>query len=277
MEATYCRECGQLIPVADLIAGPAACPHCHAAINHFPAGDSGSTSPAGWDEGPINPFALPGEPQFGSAPIDAGPPPSNSLAWIALALPVLTAVAECFISSGPLNMALGFATVVVTSILIYLDARQLGPLNRKGLVGTSPWGLLIGGILLWIVVYPLAFFRRRHFGGPNLGPLSLLVAVIFLGLPVGVALVVPKKLPACDSAEVKQVLVQIVSNAPAFKQGSRHLSQIDGHRELGFDAEKQIRTATCTAHTDFGAIPLTYTVSWQDRDKGMFFVKISNE
>jgi hypothetical protein len=199
------------------------------------------------------------------------------LVWIALALPVITPIATCLAGSALLAIALPFVSVVVTSILIYIDAKRLGRVDRHGVERTSPGGLLIGGVLLWIVFYPLAFFQRRHFCGPNLGPPSLLVAALFLFLPIGVALMVPKDLPACDSPEVTQMLLQIVGDSPDFKQGTKHLRHIDGHRETRFDAEKQIRTGACTLRTDTESVPLTFTVTWQDRDKAMFFVKILKE
>jgi hypothetical protein len=37
-------------------------------------------------------------------------------------------------------------------------------------------------LFLWIVCYPVIYFRRRHFGRPNLGPLAFLVAVFFVAL-----------------------------------------------------------------------------------------------
>ena len=86
------------------------------------------------------------------------------------------AVAECLVESEALGFALLIASVVVTSFLLCIDATRLGPVDRDGVRRTSAGALLIGGILLWIVFYPLAFFRRRHYCGPNLGPPSLLVA-----------------------------------------------------------------------------------------------------
>ena len=71
-----------------------------------------------------------------------------------------------------------------------------------------------------------------------------------LCLPIGAALLIPNQLPVCDSAEVKQLLVEIVRDTPDFKQGIRHLRTIDGHRETHFDAQKQVRTGTCTIRTD---------------------------
>ena len=242
-----------------------------------PGGESDSASSTAWDEAQINPYASPRAVQPDDASVATKPLPSNTLVWIALAVPVLAAVGECFVESLWLAMALSFAAVVVTSILIYIDALRLGSRDSHGVERTSPGMLLFGGVLLWIVCYPMAFFRRRHYGGPNLGWVSLLVAAIFAGLPMGLSLVIPRALPACDSSEVKQLLVQIVGDSPSFKQRRAVHPQIDGHHEIGFDSEKQIRTGKCTLHDNDTDIPLTYTITWQDRGKALFYVKVQNE
>lgn len=258
MNVRYCRTCGQPIWVADGGAAPELCPRCN------------SRQSATASELAANPYASPAAVQSSKA---AAPRPAanNALAYLALALPVIGAVVECF-QPDTRVMAMSFGIVVLSSILVFIDAIKLGPVDPDGVERASAGSLLAGGILFWIVFYPVAFFRRRHFASPNLGPASLLVALIFLGLPIVYELLKPVDLPDCDAPEVKQLIEQIVSESPNLVRDGRPI--IDHHHEISFDSQRQIRTGRCTMHLGGEDVPLDYTVSWQDRAKGIFQVKI---
>ena len=274
MDTNHCPECGQPIPAGDPGVTPAQCPHCRAAYGRLWGGDLGSPSPPHSDKSEINPYTAPIAVEPEHALHAAGPPPSNTLAWLALAVPPPVAIAECFIEETLPAAALSFGAVVFTSILICIDATRLGPRRSGGAASIGPAGLLLGGILLWIVFYPLAFFRRRRYGGPNFGPASVLIALVFLGLPIGFPLLGPQELPACDSSDVKQLLVEIVRDSPDFKQRPLHL---DGHRETRFDQEKQIRYGECMLHVNNETTALTFAVSWEDRSRRTFLVQVLDE
>jgi hypothetical protein len=104
---------------------------------------------------------------------------------LALLLPVGAqgvALASAVDSLG-LQPALNWGSVIVTAVILAVDAALLGRVDLKGVRRASPLVIFLGVLLLWIVCYPAVFFRRRHFGRPNLGPLALLVAVFFIGAP----------------------------------------------------------------------------------------------
>src|SRR5262245_30761905 len=82
----------------------------------------------------------------------------------ALILPVVAGSVLLFVTSFGLVLAISAATVVGSSLLMAIDASRLGRTDLKGRRRESPAVLFLGMCLLWIVVYPLAFFRRRHFG-----------------------------------------------------------------------------------------------------------------
>lgn len=97
------------------------------------------------------------------------------LVAVALILPVLAGVVLLFVASFGLALAISAATVLVSSILVAIDARRLGNVDLMGRQRESAGVLFLGMCLLWIIVYPLAFFRRRHFGGPNLAIPAILL------------------------------------------------------------------------------------------------------
>ena len=118
------------------------------------------------------------------------------LAVAALVLPVLSGIVLLLVTSFVAALAIALGTVLVSSLLLAIDARRLGRIDLKGRSQGSEVMLFVGMCLVWIVGYPIAFFRRRLFGGPNLGIPSLLVALFFVGAPLLQMVLVPPALPA---------------------------------------------------------------------------------
>ncbi len=189
---------------------------------------------------------------------------------VALLLPVVAGVLLCF-TTGWVAFAIAAATVVVTSLLMALDANRLGRVDRSGRERESPFLLLAGMLLLWIFVFPLAFFRRSAFTKPNLGLVALPVAVFFLVAPLVASLLSATQLPACTSPEVVQVLDQVLRSTSAVAAAKT----IDGHRELRFDSAAQIRYGECVAHLETGDVPVQFVVEWLDRNTGRFQVRLA--
>jgi hypothetical protein len=200
-------------------------------------------------------------------------PPRTGLALpvAALILPIVAGSVLLFVTSFAPALAISAATVLGSSLLLAIDAGRLGRTDLKGRRRESATLLFLGMCLLWIVVYPLAFFRRRHFGGPNLAIPALLVALFFVGGPLLRAVLVPPSLPACDSPEVMQLLDQALRGTAA---GSK-VQRIDGHREIGYDRVADRRQGQCVVHTVGGDLVVNYLVQWRDRDRGLFEVRIA--
>ena len=201
-------------------------------------------------------------------PPDAG----IGLAVAALALPVLAGGILLFVTSFALALAISGGTVLVSALLLAIDASRLGrnDLDLEGRHAESAVMLFVGMCLLWIVVYPIAFFRRKRFEGPNLGVPAILVALFFVGGPILRAVLVAPDLPACDSREVVQLLDQVIRGTPV---GAKARS-IDGHREVSHDQVTDRREGQCVVHTDGADITVNYLVQWRDRHKGLFEVLI---
>ena len=82
-------------------------------------------------------------------------------------------------------------------------------------------------------------------------------------------MLIPRRLPECSSTEVVQVLEQVIRSMPV----GATTNSIDGHREVSFDRDANVRHGECFAHTQTGDISVKYMVEWQDRDKGLFRVR----
>ncbi len=206
-----------------------------------------------------------------STELSARPSVGLGLVIISLILPVAAVVPLLFVTSFHVALGIGAATVIVSSALVAIDASRLGKVDLKGRQRETAGVLFVGMCLLWIFVYPMAFFRRRDFASPNLGFVALFVAVFFVGGPFVGSLVIPVRLPSCSSKEVVQLLEQIIRSTPV----GATAKSIDGHQELSYDSIANVRHGECVAHTDSGDIPVKFIVEWQDRKKNLFQVRLS--
>lgn len=207
--------------------------------------------------------------------IESTEPPTTArlglgLVYLALILPVLSGILLCFATSFSVAFGISAATVVATAALLAIDASRLGKVDLKGRQREGAGLLFVGICLLWVVVYPIAFFRRSAFSRPHLGFVALFVAAFFLGSPYIVSMIIPARLPSCTSSEVAQLLEQVIHSTPA----GATTKLIDGHREVSYDRSANVRHGECVAHMDSGDISVKFIVEWQDREKGLFQVEI---
>jgi hypothetical protein len=205
------------------------------------------------------------EPTFTPRSTQAG----MGLAAAALCTPVVAGIVLFFVTSFVPALAISAATVLITAILLAIDAHRLGKVNTTAVNPDSPWLLFLGMILLWIFCYPYTFFRRKRFGGPNLTVPAVLVALFFFLGPLAAALLVPPGLPGCTSPEVVQVLDRAIHQIPLGAQ----VKSIDGHREISYDRANDRRRGECVLHTGAEDIVLEFTVGWRDRARAEFEVR----
>jgi hypothetical protein len=208
-----------------------------------------------------------------SATLDRTVNPADrlGLAIAALVVPVVTAIAVYFAPSLVLAVGIGVLTVVITTVLLVIDANRLGKYDATGMEREDSGLLAVGMFLLWIVFYPLAYFRRRLFGGPNLGYLAVLVALFNVGGPLLLTWLTPPSLPTCNSDTVKQALSQLIRSGPL---GSVTRS-IDGHRQVKYDWSASAREGECIVHTDAGDITVEFRVYWKDGRGGGSSVRLT--
>jgi hypothetical protein len=200
----------------------------------------------------------------------AAPSAGLGLAGVALVAPVVAGAALFFVTSFYVSLGICVATVLVTAILLCVDAFRLARNDSTARYGGGWETLFIGLILCWIVAFPFAFHRRSRFAKPNLTIPAVAIALFFTGGPFLYSLIVPPELPTCTSGEVAQVVERIV------RQSSRGptVKSVDGFRELSFDREANQRNGQCVVHTDAGEVEVKYVVRWLDRDRRQFEVRI---
>jgi len=200
----------------------------------------------------------------------------ETLAVFALLLPLVAqgVILACHLDSVGINMALGYGTIAVTALLLAVDAAFMGTIDLHGTQRSSPVALFFGMLFLWIICYPVTFFRRRHFGRPNLGPLALLVAGFFVGAPLlhnfarfGVA---GDGVPTCTSREVVAMVDGIIRQNPV----GPSVRSISDYRETSHDPANQIRKGQCLVKTQTETITATFSVKMIDRRKGTFQVEV---
>jgi hypothetical protein len=260
-----CQRCGATLPEG--AAGPAA-----------PAAEAPQRSEA------IAEFDL--VPRYRDAPLPPGPtwPGANvrrsdqgeTLAVLALLLPLIAQGLSlaCHFDPAGVAVALSWGAVVVTALVLAVDAALLGAVDLQGTRRSGPAALFFGVLLLWIICYPMAFFRRRHFGRPNLGPLAVLVAGFFVAAPwlhnyarFGVA---GDGVPTCTSREVIGMVDDMVRQGPV----GPSVQSIGGHRETSYDPVSQTRKGECLVKTPAETLTVTYRVKMLNRANGTYQVEV---
>mgnify|MGYP000243992068 CR=1 FL=1 len=118
---------------------------------------------------------------------------SEAIGTIALILPICSAIIAGVLLGGKslsyesdsmLGM-ISFTTVIVTSILIAIEAGIVGAgsktdLNTKGKRREGPVTWFVACVLLWIVAFPVWMARRARYGLENRCKTAVIVGLIFL-------------------------------------------------------------------------------------------------
>jgi hypothetical protein len=199
----------------------------------------------------------------------------DSLALLALVVPLVAQglLLAYHFDSDAVVWVVRLGAVAVTALLLVADANRLGSIDQDGFPRGGAGLLFAGLILLWVVVYPVAYFRRRHFGRPNFGPLALLVALFFTAAPYvqhfmafGVFGSAP---PTCISREVVAAVDELVRQSP----GCPPVEAVSRHREILYDKAKKRRKGQCLVATSTETITVTYFVT-VDPVNGGFSVEV---
>jgi hypothetical protein len=282
MALSSCPKCGETL--SDLALSDRRCQCCGATLPAPSTEPSATAVEAAQPNAHVTDIgALPKyaespsrlEPQWTDADIQRSSH-GETLAVLSLLLPVIAeGVSLAWRSdSQAIPLALTWGTVPVTALLLAVDAGFLGTTDLTGTRRANPVALFFGIFLLWILFYPAAFFRRRHFGRPNLGPLSLLVAAFFVGAPIVNNFtrfgVITADVPTCTSREVVSMVDDMIRKSAM----GPSVQSISGHKEISFDRTQQTRRGQCQVTTPDEIITATYRVSMLDRVAGTFQVDV---
>jgi hypothetical protein len=282
MIANNCPHCGEPLPQA--ARNERRCPRCGQTLPTEEAGQPAWDLPAPPDSEHIaEPDLLAKNRESALPPSQAWPEPNirrsehgETLAVLALLLPLVAQglILACHFDSVGIETALSWGTVAVTALMLAVDAAFLGSTDLRGTQRAHPGGLFLGMILLWIVVYPMVYFRRRHFGRPNLGPLALLVAVFFVAVPFvhnfGQFGLVVAGVPTCTSKAVTNMVDDLIRQSAL----GPSVQSITDHRETSYDSSKQLRKGQCLVKTPTEIITATFSVKMVDAKAGTFQVEL---
>jgi len=281
--ATFsCPQCGE--PWTEFALGDHRCRACGATLPHEAGAQPASAGDAPQGHENFTEFDLAPSHQEAREPLEFTLPEvrirrsgsGETLAVLALLLPLLAQglILACRFDSLAIGVVLGWGTVIVTAVLLAIDAALLGTIDLQGTRRASPGALFAGIFLLWIVCYPVAFFRRRHFGRPNLGVFAIVVAVFFVAVPFVQEFMsfgtIGGGPPSCTSREV---IIMVDNMIRQGNNGAAVLS-ISGHREIRYDPAGEIRTGQCTIKTLTETIAVTFTVKLLNRNTGVFEVNV---
>jgi len=193
------------------------------------------------------------------------------IAMAALILPVVAGSLLFFVSSTAQAIAISYGTIAITTILLAIDAGRFRvqlPGERKH--ETPTFVFLAGMLLFWGIGYPVVYYLRGKIVRPRLMWASIVVVIYFSLGPFLYAFLMPPTLPACTSDIVVNTLLNAVKNGP----GGKFVKLIDQFEELSFDPKLQIRHGRCLQHLENADTELKYQVTWLDRDKNLFYVKV---
>ncbi len=203
-EAKKCRYCGELIPPGNL----SACPSCKQSLAPgivlcVTCGYDFRTGKRTVDAGLIpmaGASAVQGRSRYSSDDRDSA---SETWGWMLVGIPAVTTFLIWF-WVGNMNLLqnpdgnltlLSIATWIVTSILMAVEASQLGMgrIEVEGKRGTGPAVWLLGGLLFWIVVYLAYLHARRKYGVASRFWPGLLSALVFIGSVVLMATAIQER------------------------------------------------------------------------------------
>ena len=282
MPASVCPQCGEA--VSEIARSEHRCQNCGLPLHEEEVGQQAAAADSPGQGEHISEFEHFAKHPESSLPLDTDwieakirrSSQGETLAVLALLLPVMAqalALAWRFDSMG-IEMALSWGTVIVTAVLLAVDAALLGSIDMKGTQRSGPGALFLGMLLLWIVCYPVVFFRRRHFGRPNLGPLAIVVAAFFVGAPFVQQFMhfgfVGSGVPTCDSREVIAMVNDIIRKSSI----GPSVQSISDHRGISSGEAAESRKGQCLVKTRTETIRATYTVKMLNKEAGTFQVEV---
>ena len=98
--------------------------------------------------------------------------------------------------------------------------------------------------------------------------LSLLATIPFLLVACS-----DPQLPTCTDKEVESTVGQIINDMPLVQLFGASFVSLKNQSEQGFNKDAQLRSCTATLVTTAGEDNLQYSIKWQDRKAGTFYVE----
>lgn len=178
------------------------------------------------------------------------------------------------------------AVVAISALWVYLDATKnnIGKItDAKGIFNKSAgaWGTVT--LLLWIIGFPAYLIKRGDLiekAKENPVPVNGraaktavfgVVGGLWVLLSIGGAVL--SALPACDSADTKTLVGQIINDMPLVKAAGAQFVSLKDVTEQGYNEASQLRSCNATLVTTAGEDNLQYHIKWSNKDAGEFYVE----
>lgn len=195
--------------------------------------------------------------------------PSSSFAFAALLLPPLMAAGIVFASSENAAWVLSGGTVLATALLLTMDVFLVARCRRQRTADLQPLVTFLSVLLFWIMGYPMTFFRRRAYAGPDLAWASLGSAALFVAGPAVVLLLQSPELPTGNSPAVLSLMQQLIQDALQRRVIGQISLAVDDNR-----SDTQVG-GHCIVSVDGTPVKIAYRIEWQDRDARQFSLKLT--
>ena len=198
--------------------------------------------------------------------------------YVMLAIPTAAAFFIWMADNLGISAFVQVLAVASTAILAGMEAKRLGigsktdrtPKGKKR-SGPGAWTGVI--LLLWIFGFPAYLFTRSRYGARNLLLPAILVMILFLAQ----VFIAAPQLPAIDSPEVVALLEKVIRESPSFKiRGFGEGISIENPGEVSYDKSHQKRVGRAILKGKNSSETIYYTVDWQNRGKGIFWVQIQD-
>lgn len=123
----------------------------------------------------------------------------------------------------------GLSTILVTAVLVAVEASQLGmgknPVEN-GKKGNGPVTWFFGTLLAWIVMFPWYLSKRRWYGKRSFAVVGMLVALVFCGSWATLGMMIEQK-----KAEIRRQLQGF--NLPALQEAAAPVPVAEPMRREG--------------------------------------------
>jgi len=176
--------------------------------------------------------------------------------------------------------------VVGSAIWVYLDAtkNKIGKVpGATGLFNMSAGAWAVVTLGLWLVGLPAYLMKRASLieragespipvsgRGLKTAALSIIGCLWMLALLGGAA---KPQLPSCESSETVTLLEQMINDMQAVKAAGSQFVSLKDIAEQGYNEQSALRSCRARLVTTAGENALTYSVKWNDKDKGVFYVE----
>jgi hypothetical protein len=113
-------------------------------------------------------------------------------------------------------------------------------------------------------------------GSPKAGKKEIALRLVMAGFSGLIALQLffgGKSLPSCDQSESTKLVGQIVNDLPLVKAANVQYVSLKNITEQGHNKEADLRSCSATLVTTAGEDDLQYSIKWQNKKDGTFYVE----